>query len=102
MSGMEERISKENVEHIAELTRLHLSGEEVNKFTDQLSDVLEYVDQLPENRSTNHQSPITNHNTLREDKVQSSEVGTQELLENVPQTDGSSIKVPAVLGGDDE
>ncbi len=100
---MAEKISKEEVEHIAELTRLHLSSEEVNKFTDQLGDVLEYVDQLPENRSTNHQSLITNHNTLREDKVTASDSGgTKELLENVPQTEETSIKVPAVLGGSDE
>lgn len=41
-------ITKKEIEHIAELSRLELSAEEVQKFGGQLDSILEYVGQLNE------------------------------------------------------
>lgn len=41
-------LSDNQVKHVAKLAKLDLSNEEVKKFTGQLSDILEYVDQLNE------------------------------------------------------
>ncbi|NCQ13132.1 Asp-tRNA(Asn)/Glu-tRNA(Gln) amidotransferase subunit GatC [Candidatus Falkowbacteria bacterium] len=41
-------ISREEIEHIAELARLKLSDEEIKKFSPQLDSILEYVGHLQE------------------------------------------------------
>jgi len=41
-------ISREEIEHIAELSRLQLSEEEIKKFGPQLDSILQYVGQLSE------------------------------------------------------
>ncbi|MFH1598481.1 MAG: Asp-tRNA(Asn)/Glu-tRNA(Gln) amidotransferase subunit GatC [Patescibacteria group bacterium] len=40
------KLSKEEVEHIANLARIELSEAEIKKFSQQLTEVLDYVDQL--------------------------------------------------------
>ena len=42
----DKKISLEEVEHIAELARIELTEKEKRKFSDELSDVLGYVEQL--------------------------------------------------------
>lgn len=100
---MAEKISKEEVEHVARLARLHLTTEEVEKFTAQLGEVLDYVERLPEAGVRSYELRVkSGKQSLREDEIRPSEASTQELLSNVPQTEGTNIKVPAVLGGNDE
>ena len=41
-------LSKEQIEHIAKLARLELTEEELDKYGGQLSDILNYIDQLKE------------------------------------------------------
>jgi len=41
-------ITREEIQHIAELARLHLSEEEITKFGGQLDSILQYVGQLNE------------------------------------------------------
>ena len=41
-------ISKEEIDNIAELSRLELSAEEKEKFGEQLGSILDYVEQLSE------------------------------------------------------
>lgn len=77
-----------------------MTPEEVEKFTGQLVEILEYVDKLPNPPSTFDLQPSTARSELREDCAVSSKASTQELLSNAPQTDGTSIKVPAVFGGE--
>jgi len=42
------RLSREEVEHIAELAKLGLTEEEVERFSQQLSAILEYAQRLQE------------------------------------------------------
>lgn len=100
---MEEKISKQEVEHVAGLARLHLTSEQTQAFTQQLGGVLDYVEKLPEagGEDANIRS-IDTLSDLREDKVVSREASVEQLLSNVPQKQDTSIKVPAVLGGSDE
>ena len=46
------KLSKEQVEHIAGLARLKLTAEETEKYSQQLSGILEYVDKLLIKRRT--------------------------------------------------
>ena len=41
-------ISKEEVKHIAKLARIEFSEDEINRFTEQLSTILNYVSKLDE------------------------------------------------------
>jgi aspartyl-tRNA(Asn)/glutamyl-tRNA(Gln) amidotransferase subunit C len=40
------KLTKEQVRHLAKLARLHLTEEEIERFANQLTDVLEYVEML--------------------------------------------------------
>lgn len=46
-------ISKDEVKHIAELARIGLTAEEIDKFTTDLSSILDFVEQLKEVDVTN-------------------------------------------------
>lgn len=65
-------LSQKDVEHIAQLARLGLSAEEIEKFQRQLSSILEYVNQLRE-VDTQRIEPISQITGLegvwREDEV---------------------------------
>jgi aspartyl-tRNA(Asn)/glutamyl-tRNA(Gln) amidotransferase subunit C len=42
------QLSREEIQHIANLARLNLTEEELDKYGSQLSDILSYIDQLKE------------------------------------------------------
>jgi len=96
---MPERIDAEQVRKVAKLARLELTDAEVQEFTGQLGAILGYVDKLNELETTDveplaHCLPITN--VLRKDEVRES-LGTEQVLANAPQRDGSFFKVPKIL-----
>ena len=96
------KITDETVRHIAHLSRLKLTGEEVARFGEQLSAILTHVEQLNELDTSQvepsaHALPV--HNVFREDVVRASLTADQALA-NAPQRDGSFFKVPKVLDQD--
>lgn len=96
------KITDEAVRHIAHLSRLKLTEEEVARFGEQLSAILAYVEQLNELDTdpvepSAHALPV--HNVFREDVVRASLTADQALA-NAPQRDGSFFKVPKVLDQD--
>lgn len=94
------KLSLEEVEHIASLSRLELSPDEKTLFADQLSDVLDYVDQLQE-VDTNDVVPLNNAtgltNIYRDDEVENSEITHDDIAKNAPDFDGQNIVVPGVF-----
>ena len=96
---MARKIDEAQVRHIAMLGRLKPSEEEVRLFSEQLSDIVEYVEKLNELDTDNveptaHALPI--HNVFREDEVADS-LSPDQALANAPQRDGSFFAVPKVL-----
>jgi aspartyl-tRNA(Asn)/glutamyl-tRNA(Gln) amidotransferase subunit C len=95
MSG----ITEEQTRQIAEIARLKLSEEEVKKFTKQLQQIVEYVEQLNE-VPTDHVAPTSRiehtKNVLRDDIVKQW-ISRDEALKNVPEHKDGLIKVPAIL-----
>jgi aspartyl-tRNA(Asn)/glutamyl-tRNA(Gln) amidotransferase subunit C len=64
------KLKKEDIRHIADLARLELTEEELSKYGEQLSDVLEWVSQLNEVDTENIKptAQVTGvENILRED-----------------------------------
>jgi len=94
-----EKIDEPQVRKVAKLARLELTDAEVQEFTGQLSDILEYVEKMNELDTGNveplaHCLPISN--VFRKDCVKES-LGTEKTLANAPQRDGEFFKVPKIL-----
>ncbi|MFH1621823.1 MAG: Asp-tRNA(Asn)/Glu-tRNA(Gln) amidotransferase subunit GatC [Candidatus Omnitrophota bacterium] len=92
-------ISKETVQYVANLARIHLSDEELEKFSYQLNDILGYIDQLKEVdiskvSPTAHVLPIKD--VKRKDVFRPS-FGAEQILNNAPQKEGNFFKVPKVI-----
>jgi aspartyl-tRNA(Asn)/glutamyl-tRNA(Gln) amidotransferase subunit C len=94
------RITKEEVAHVAKLARLHLSEEAVTLYTNQLGDILDYVDTL--NQLDTEGIPATTHamsvtNAFRDDTVVAS-ISTDEALGNAPEREDENFVVPKIIG----
>jgi aspartyl-tRNA(Asn)/glutamyl-tRNA(Gln) amidotransferase subunit C len=90
------RISREEVLHVAQLARLELSDEEVAKFQEQLSDILEAVSKVSELDLSD--VPPTAHpleiaNTWAED-VPHECLPIDDVFANAPDRDGNYFRTP--------
>lgn len=92
-------LSIEEVEHIANLARLQLSPEELTRFREQLSAILEYVAHLQE-LDTDGVPPaagsISGKSVLRDDQPRPG-LSPQELLSNASQVEKGQFRVPPVF-----
>lgn len=94
-------VTVKDVEHIAKLARLEFSDEEKVKFTHQLNQILEYVEQLNKLDTANVEplsQVIELSNRVREDIVKPG-LSTEEALNNAPAKTDRFFKVPKVIGG---
>jgi len=93
------KLNREEVLHIARLARLGLTGVEVDKFGEQLSDILENFETLQQ-VDTSDTPPtsqsITLQNVMREDEVAPS-LPPGDILANAPRKEGNCFRVRAVL-----
>ena len=90
-------ISREEVLHVARLARLELSDEEVERFAEQLSAILEAVGKVSELdlegvEPTAH--PLEVVNVWAEDEPRPC-LSLDEALANAPDREGGSFRVPA-------
>ena len=91
-------ISIEDVKHVANLARLELTEEELNKFSKQLGDILKYVEQMNEVDTTGIEPmphPIPVVNVMREDVVTYNQT-KEELMKNAPEEEDGFFKVPKI------
>jgi len=95
----EELITQDEVRHVALLSRLEFTGEQLPRFTRELNAILGYVDQLKELDTTGVEP--TSHalrqtNVLREDAVRPS-LRNEEALANAPESEAGYFKVPKII-----
>ena len=92
-------ITREEVEHVANLARLNLSEEELARMTGQLDTILSYVAKLDE-LDTEGVAPTTHafsiQNAFREDEVQPS-LPREEALANGPRQNEEVFIVPKII-----
>jgi aspartyl-tRNA(Asn)/glutamyl-tRNA(Gln) amidotransferase subunit C len=98
-SAMNEKITKEEVRHVAKLARLELSESEEDRMTGQMNQILGYMEKL--NELETGEVPAMTHatqlqNVFRPDRVRSS-LDREEALSNAPETDGINFIVPKVI-----
>jgi aspartyl-tRNA(Asn)/glutamyl-tRNA(Gln) amidotransferase subunit C len=92
-------LTPEQVRHIARLARLGIEDVEVERFAGQLSEILDYFEQLRQVDTegvppTAHTLPL--HNVFRDDEPAPS-MPPEETLANAPQREDDLFKVRAVL-----
>lgn len=95
-------ITKKEVEHIANLAKLNLKESEIEEFTGELSQILEYIDKLNELNTDNVEPlshPVSKSNVFRGDTVKKS-VDRKEALKNAPKSDDEFFQVPKVINSE--
>ena len=91
-------VDKNWVEKIALLARLKLTEEEVEIFSRQLDDILDFVDQL-EDLDTSDTPPYIQNSQgtpMREDEVEDS-LPREDALKNAPQREEGFFVVPRIV-----
>ena len=93
-------ISRDDVVHVARLARLDLTEEELDRFTGQLSAVLEHAADVASLDTagvppTAHPLPLTN--VLRDD-VPGPSLDREEVLGQAPAAEDGRFRVPRILG----
>ena len=93
-------LTREEVEHIAQLARLELTDEEIARYREQLSDVLEYVARL-QGLETGDIPPTASvlppRTVLREDEARPG-LPRDEVLANAADVQDGLFRVPPVFG----
>ena len=96
------KITKDEVLHVANLARLEMDPENIDRFADQIGQILEYVETLNKVdtegvRPTSHAISLTN--AFREDE-ETGHLDRDLVLKNAPDKDedDGSFLVPKVVG----
>lgn len=89
----------EDVRHIMMLARINLTDKEIERFSRQLSDIVQYISQLKEINTegiepTSHVIPL--NNVFREDLIQPS-AHRNEMLQNAPDSNDKFYIVPKII-----
>ena len=92
-------IDQESVKYVAHLARIELQPNELEKLSQQLHDILGFIDQLSrldiqQVKPTSHILPISN--VLREDLPQAC-LTPDEALKNAPSRKGNFFSVPKII-----
>ena len=93
------KLSREQVEHIADLARLALSEDEVAMYQEQLSAILEHFDHLQQLETEDippTASVLPLRSVMRADEARPS-LERELILANAPDTAGGCFRVPPVL-----
>jgi aspartyl-tRNA(Asn)/glutamyl-tRNA(Gln) amidotransferase subunit C len=93
-------ITTETITHLANLARIALTPDEIEKLTGELGAIVDSVAKVsevatPDVPATSHPIPLTN--VFRPD-VAGETLTTEQALAGAPEHDGSRFKVSAILG----
>ncbi len=92
-------ISKEEIIHIAKLASLNLSEEEIEKYTGDMQEILEFANMINNvNTDGMNETVAANEksNVLRKDEIVNFE-NRELLLSNAPSQDEGMFRIPKVI-----
>lgn len=98
---MKDKLSKEEVYHVANLARISLTDEEVKKYQVQLKQILDDVEKINNVKGYDDDILIAcweENTSLRKDEI-GEMLNPKEVLENAPHHSGNYIAVPIVING---
>jgi aspartyl-tRNA(Asn)/glutamyl-tRNA(Gln) amidotransferase subunit C len=95
------KLTRDDVLKLAQLARLDLTADEVEEYSTELTEILQYVEQLSAVdvkglEPTNQVTGLTN--VTREDEVKGYGYEAAELLKNVPDVKDNQIKAKRMVG----
>lgn len=94
-------ISKKDVQNIAKLARLSLSEKEIEKYQEEISEILDYIEKLKEVNVENVKAmshPIEVENVLRNDKEKREDSERiKKLLDLMPETKNGYLKTKPIF-----
>lgn len=95
------KLTRDDVLKLARLARINLDDNEVDEFSEELSSILQYVEQLSgvdvhDLKPTNQVTGLTN--VMRDDEVIDYGYAPEDLLKNVPHVQDNQIKVKRMIG----
>lgn len=94
------KISREEVLHVAGLSRLHLAEEDIDRLACQLDRIIGYMDIL-QAVDTENVPPMSHAlhlvNVMRKDEVQE-HLSLEEVFRNTPESEDGFFVVPKVIG----
>lgn len=93
------KITRQEVEHVAKLARLELSEQQKDMFTDQLSNILTYVEQLNEldTKGIEPTSHVLDINNVMRDDVAQESLPQDRALANAPDKAAGHYRVPKII-----
>jgi aspartyl-tRNA(Asn)/glutamyl-tRNA(Gln) amidotransferase subunit C len=94
-------MTRDDVLKLARLARISLSDDEVEEYSQELTAILQYVEQLSAVdvaglKPTNQVTGLTN--VMREDEVIDYGYAPHDLLRNVPAVESDELKVKRMIG----
>ena len=95
-----EKLSREEVLHVAELARIKVSEEEIEKYQVQLQQIIESVDKIKDVEGYDDEMLIANwsqETIMREDEA-GEMLNPKQVIEAAPRHSGNYIEVPVVIG----
>lgn len=96
---MKDKLTKEEVLHVAHLARIHLSDEDIEKYQVQLKQLLDDIDRIKDIHNYDEELLITpvEHETVLRDDVMGSMLDPSDIMKNVPKSNGNFVEVPVML-----
>lgn len=94
-----EKLTKEEVLHVAHLARIEVNDEEIEKYRVQLGRLWNEVEKINEVKSNEEDlfiTPIKGDALLRSDDLQE-EMPFEEMKKNAKRTSGNFIEVPVMI-----
>ena len=85
-----------DIKHIAKLSRLKVSEEDVQKFEKEMLAIIQMVENCPQLDASEALIDPQNPMKLRKDEVHN-EYRREEILKNAPQTQAGCVVVPRVV-----
>ena len=99
---MEDKLTKEEVLHVANLARIEIDDKEIEMYQVKLKkllDQIELVTKIDDNDSDYLIAPWNNNSEFRKDVV-GNMLNPKEVLQNAPRKSGNYIEVPVVISNE--
>ena len=91
-------ISKEEIKHIADLSMLNLSDKEIDKYTENMKEIVEFantINSLDTEGITESAFALDSYNVFRKDEIKES-FDRELLLSNAPSSNGEAYSLPSM------
>lgn len=96
---MENKLTREEVLHVAHLARIYLTEEEITRFQRDLKIMIDEIDKIKDLNDFDEDiliTPIDHKATFREDEVKEM-LPLEDVMKNAPKKEGNFIEVPVML-----